>query len=201
MKNYEYIVASLPVILQDTKGQEGLDVEEIVSSVRSLLGSEDNGLVDILEEGFNQEEGHSEEFYRKALSSKDRFLREYFNFDLALRNAKVRYLNKALGRPEDLGLFMEARNLDEIEEMPRIVQTLEGTDILEREKGIDDILWKKIEELTTFDYFDMDAILGTLAKMNIVGRWLRLDPNTGKEMFKKLVEEVKGTYTGVKFEG
>ena len=45
------------------------------------------------------------DFYAEALESKDRFIREYFRFDLNLRNAKVAYINKALGRPADMDIM------------------------------------------------------------------------------------------------
>ena len=199
MNNYEYIIASLPVLSPDPKGQEGLDPGELIQEVRSQLSAGDNSLVDTLMEGFD-DKALGEEFYRKALSSKNRFLREYFNFDLALRNAKVRYLNQALGREPDQDVFLEAKDVDEIEELPRIETVLSGSDILERERGLDDILWEKIDTLTTFDYFDSEAVLGFLSKLMIVGRWLSLDEGTGRELFKKLVTEVRGTFKGVKYE-
>ncbi len=78
---------------------------------------------------------------------------------------------------------------------------LAQTDILTRERGIDDLMWEKINTLTTFNYFDIDAILGFITKMNIVARWFRLDEQTGREMFQKLVNEVRGTFKGVEYNG
>ena len=74
-------------------------------------------------------------------------------------------------------------------------------DILARERGIDDLMWDKISSLTTFHYFDIEVILGFVAKLNIVARWFRLDEQTGREMFKKLVDEVRGTFKGVEYNG
>ena len=62
-------------------------------------------------------------------------------------------------------------------------------------------MWEKINTLTTFNYFDIDAILGFITKMNIVARWFRLDEQTGREMFQKLVNEVRGTFKGVEYNG
>ena len=36
-------------------------------------------------------------------------------------------------------------------------------------------------------------------KMMIIRRWLILDEATGREMFKKLVDEVRGTFKGVEY--
>ena len=127
---------------------------------------------------------------------KDHFLREYFRFDLNVRNAKVAYLNKALGRPAGTDIFMSAPG--EFEEAQKLDSVLATDDILARERGIDDLMWAKIDELTTFDYFDIDAVLGFIAKLHIVARWLKLDDETGRQMFARLVDEVRGSYTGIR---
>ena len=136
------------------------------------------------------------EFYREAFSHRNAFLREYFRFDLNVRNAKVSYLNKALGRPAETDIFL--RDGEEFEEEAKTDAVLATDDILARERGIDDLMWEKIDNLTTFDYFDIEAILGFIAKLQIVMRWRRLDPQTGREMFSRLVNEVRGSYTGVR---
>ena len=61
-------------------------------------------------------------------------------------------------------------------------------------------MWDKILETTTFDYFDLEAILGFIARLHIIGRWFALDEKTGREMFIRLVNEVRDTFKGVKYE-
>ena len=87
----------------------------------------------------------------------------------------------------------------EFEEAAELDIVLGGNDILARERGMDDLVWDKICSLTTFSYFDLDAILGFMAKLNIVARWYRLDEQTGRDMFRRLVEEVRGTFKGVEY--
>ena len=58
---------------------------------------------------------------------------------------------------------------------------------------------EKISELTTFNYFDLDAILAVIAKMSIIERWRALDPETGREMFQNLIDETRGTFGGVNY--
>ena len=38
-----------------------------------------------------------------------------------------------------------------------------------------------------------------MAKMMIIRRWLILDEETGRAMFKRLVDEVRGTFKGVEY--
>ena len=208
MNNYEYIVASLPDITTGWKfGEKG--PEDYLEEIVSLCSEKDNELIDFLLSGY-KDENLNTEFYAKALIHKDRFIREYFRFDLNVRNAKVKYLNKALERPaaQDVLTFSEETSqyvLDaagaEFEEAGDLESILNTGDILTRERGIDDLMWSKISDLTTFNYFDIDTILGFIAKMNIVARWYKLDEQTGREMFKRLVDEVRGTFKGVEYNG
>ena len=55
-------------------------------------------------------------------------------------------------------------------------------------------MWDKIDSLTVMDVFDLDVILGFIAKLKIVDRWLQLDEGTGRELFHKLVKEIKENY-------
>lgn len=195
MNNYEYIIAGLPDIAPDWKGADAAGVEAIVQEIRELCSKEDNALIDVLIAGFDGA-NLDLEFYQKALKAKNSFIRDYFKFDLNVRNAKVRYLNRALERPADTDIFMEAEG--EFEEAQKLDAVLNQEDILSRERGMDDLMWSKIESITTFDYFDINVILGFIARLNIVARWLKLDPETGKHMFARLVEGVRGSYTGIR---
>ena len=61
------------------------------------------------------------------------------------------------------------------------------------------MMWNKIDELNTFDYFNVSTVLGYIAKLKIIDRWLKLDEATGREMFRQLVSEIRGTFKGVEF--
>ena len=208
MANYEYIVASLPDITTGWKfGEKG--PQDYIEEIVSLCSDKDKAQSDFLLSGY-QDENLNAEFYAMALTHNDRFISEYFRFDLKVRNAKVKYLNKALGReslkdvltfPEDAPAAVVDAGSEEFEEAAYLETILNAGDILSRERGIDDLMWEKIDNLTTFNYFDIDAILGFITKLNIVARWYRLDEQTGREMFKRLVDEVRGTFKGVEYYG
>ena len=208
MANYEYIIASLPDITTGWKFGEK-SPQDYIEEIVSLCSEKDKELIDFLISGY-LEENLNADFYAKALIHKDRFISEFFRFDLNVRNAKVKYLNKALERPADKDVltFPEDTPQDvldaagaEFEEAGSLDAVLNAGDILTRERGIDDLVWEKISDLTTFNYFDIDAILGFIAKLNIVARWYKLDEQTGREMFKRLVDEVRGTFKGVEYNG
>ena len=97
MNNYEYIITSLPDITTGWKFGEKTP-EDYIEEIVSLCSEKDKAAIAFTLEGFDDGKLNPE-FYTAALSHKDRFIREYFLFDLNVRNTKVKYLNKALGRP------------------------------------------------------------------------------------------------------
>ena len=198
MNNYEYIVASLPVIEPGSRLGSSSAANAIIDDIREQLSNKDNALVTMLLDGFDPEKLNAG-FYRACLGSGSRFLREYFLFDLFLRNTKVEYLNASLGRPEGKDvLLLEELEDYEFEQKEEIVEILSGTDIIGREKGLDMAIWEHVEEVTTMDVFDMDAILGFIARLKIIDRWDNLDPETGAELFRRLIKEIRATYDNKK---
>ena len=207
MNNYVYIIAGLPDFTPDWRqGEKALD--EYLMQVRDLLSEKDNSVVDLIVSGFDKEK-IGLEFYKEAMANSRKFIRDFFLFDMNVRNAKVRHLNQALSRDplkdvlsladpqdEENGIEKEEPEFKEAEKLQAI---LEGKDILARERGIDDLYWEKIDELTLFNYLDFDKILGIVVKMMIIRRWLILDEEAGRAMFKKLVNEIRGTFKGVEY--
>ena len=211
MSNFEYIISSLPYLTMDFKyaGQAGFN--SVISDIKRDLDEKDQGLVEFLLKGFSDKELNAD-FYAAALRQRNRFLREYFRFDLNLRNAKVRYLNAQLGRDPDMDVMTgedpEAEDVDidgfrftggEFEEAIKVDNILAEKDLVSREKGLDDVLWDKIDSLSTFHYFDIEAVLAYIAKLRIVTRWLNLDEEVGRDVFRRLLKDVRGTYKGVKY--
>jgi hypothetical protein len=211
MSNFEYIISSLPYLTMDFKyaGQAGFN--SVISDIKRDLDEKDQGLVEFLLKGFSEKDLNAD-FYAAALRQRNRFLREYFRFDLNLRNAKVRYLNAQLGREPDMDVMTgedpEAEDVDidgfrftggEFEEALKVDNILAEKDLVSREKGLDDVLWDKIDSLATFHYFDIEAVLAYIAKLHIVTRWLNLDEEVGRDVFRRLLKDVRGTYKGVKY--
>ena len=211
MSNFEYIISSLPYLTMDFKyaGQTGFN--SVISDIKRDLDEKDQGLVEFLLKGFSEKDLNAD-FYAAALKHRNRFLREYFRFDLNLRNAKVRYLNAQLGREPDQDVMTgedpEADDVDidgfrftggEFEEALKVDSILADKDLVSREKGLDDFLWDKIDSLSTFHYFDIEAVLAYIAKLHIVTRWLNLDEEVGRDVFRRLLKDVRGTYKGVKY--
>ncbi|MBO4476086.1 MAG: DUF2764 family protein [Bacteroidales bacterium] len=187
MNNYEYIIACLPV----PEAAGILDADGLIRDIRSQCSPADNSLISLLADSFDSS-NLTAELYNTALASRNAFIREYFLWDLRVRNTKTEFLNARLGRPGDADVI-DLPGALEFDEKPQVQNLLAGSDILERERGLDDLMWKKADELTRLHVFDMDVILAFIAKIKITDRWNRLDPQTGRAMFRTLVEEIRQT--------
>ncbi len=189
MDNYVYIVASLPEIAVNYEGAP-FDYAAVKEDIVELLTENDQKLVELLEDGFD-ENTLGTEFYAKAAESKNRFIREYFDFDGRLRNMKVAYLAKRLDKQG--GQYLVDMPEADFEEESQIKDILDNADFVLREQKMDELKWEKASDIARMDYFNMNAILAFLAKAKTVQRWAELDKTKGEEMFRKLVKEIRGT--------
>lgn len=188
MNNYEYIIASLPVITSDFRGE--LDYEGILEQIREQLVGKDLKFFSLLLDGFTPDK-LNETFYKQALECPNAFIKGYFLYDLNVRNVRVRFINQNLGRPSEEDVLNILAEDYEFEDEEKVRDILNNSDILGRERALDDLMWAKAEELCGLQVFSADCIFAFTTKLQIVSRWLKLDPQTGRQLFKQLVEEIR----------
>lgn len=146
-------------------------------------------------------------YYDACRRARSRFLRAWSEFDRTLRNVTAALAARAASRPveevvvgggdvaeqlqrssaADFGLRGELPFVDTV-----IAAMNDEANLLEKERKIDLVRWEEATELATFDYFNINAILSYLVRINIVARWTRLDAARGREMFGRLLAELDG---------
>ena len=137
-------------------------------------------------------------------------MREWAEFDRTLRNvaaAAVAAVARTLDRTidsvtvgggdvveqlhrssaADFGLRGELAYIDAV-----IAAVNDEQNIVEKEHKIDLVRWEYAGELASFDYFNINAVLSYLVKINIVARWSILDVKRGREMLERLMAELDG---------
>lgn len=177
--------------------------EYMVSVIkRWILSEKSMNLIEI-------EKSLTEGYFKIAADSGNKFLKKWIEYELDLNNILVLKNSLELGievSDQILGknsLSEELRTISkkksdfriptEPEYAASIFNIATENDFLDRELKIDAKRWNQINELIFFEYFTVDFILAYLIKLTIVHRWLSLDPETGKEMLKRLVSELKVT--------
>jgi hypothetical protein len=145
----------------------------------------------------------SELYYQWAMKCGNELISDWFEFNLNLNNILAAYTNRkyqmnveAVGDNEiaeaiktsnqrDFGQTRTLENLD-------IYQRLsEEPDLFEREKKIDLLKWQWLDEQTFFKYFTIERIFAYLVKLEIIERWLSLDPVEGERLFRNLINSLK----------
>lgn len=189
MNNYVYIVAGLPELSLNFDA-ENFSYVATKNYFLELLSENDQKLVELLEQGFDETKV-GPDFYAETASSKNAFIRRYFDFDARLRNMKAEFLGKRLNREVESYLIEMPES--DFEEGKQIKAVFETTDFVLREQQLDQLRWDKATEIAIMDYFNMNAILAYLVKAKIVQRWVELDKQKGAEMFRTLIKEMRVT--------
>lgn len=196
MDNYVYIVAGLPELTLAFE-QSGFMYDTVRDHFYPLLSEKDRQAIDLMEESFSEETLNAD-FYCKVEAHSNRFLREFFHFDLLVRNMKVKYLGRRLNQQVDKYLIDTADS--DFEEEKQVQAIFDNPDFVLREQQMDKLYWDKASEITRMDYFNLNVILAFLIKARIIQRWAAMDKTRGAELFATLVKEVKGTFDGIQFE-
>ena len=148
-----------------------------------------------------------EAYYEECAHSSCRFLREWSSFDRTLRNILAAAVARSQSRPIEEVTIGEGDVVEQLQRSSAADFGLRGEyafvdgvisavndeqNLLEKERKIDLIRWNEASELATFDYFDINAVLAYLVKVNMVARWSVLDVRHGREMFERLLADLDG---------
>ncbi len=146
-------------------------------------------------------------YYKACAASGSRLLREWSNTDRTIRNIVAATLARQQGVAVDTVVVGEDSVTESLmrssaadfglrAELPFVEQLVAAVadehNMIEKERKIDNIRWAELSELSTFDYFDLNAVIAYLVKANMVARWALLDRKVGREMFDRLVAELDG---------
>ncbi|MDR0438278.1 MAG: DUF2764 domain-containing protein [Bacteroidales bacterium] len=215
-QEYHYLIAALPDLALE-RDVKNFDLKALVDEIFEHTAKRDHRPIrELFSTKFvekspdvQQSRENWQHFYEEIeRTSKNKFIRSWFRFDQLLRNIQSAWLCRKLdlsvqeqlvGCAEDIAYFVKNNLPDfglkrEITLGEQIFNLLdEKMDMLEREFRFDQIRWQMADELTTFNYFDIDKVLAYLAKAEILDRWLKLDKEYGAVLFdgfvKTLVEQ------------
>lgn len=198
MGNYHYIITGLPELVLNADNKS-FSYDAVRESVYNSSDEKDRRLIEWFDFG-TDEDNLSSHFYRAAFKCKSRFIRHWFALDLEIRNRKVDYVAEKMERSgEQYKIIVESDvdlGLDE-EQLQKLQGIFANRNILEKEQLLDKFKWDYISSLNGYGEFNMDVILAFLAKGRLIDRWNKLDRKTGEEMFRTLVDEVRGTFKGI----
>lgn len=145
------------------------------------------------------------DFMRKADNA---LVREYATFSMNLKNL-VTALNcrkygldisrEVIGNNEfavalrtsnakDFGLSMDYPYVD------KVIGLMENDNLVERERGLDLIIWNFLDEAVTFEYFSLERVISFMLKLMIVERWSKMSSASGRKVFMELIERFRQSF-------
>ncbi len=150
-----------------------------------------------------------EAFYKQALASKNAFVRRWFGFNRDLNNILtaincrrmgIEVAGQLLGDGPIVEALQRSQAADfglrqEVDYIDRLLQLAELPDVAERERRIDLLRWDMADELSTWDYFNVNFILAFFAKAIILHRWAAIDSQQGNQMFDRLFADLKASFS------
>ena len=145
-------------------------------------------------------------YYEECGSSRSPFLKAWVEADRTLRNVisaliardhQVALEQVTVGGGEVVEQLHRSSAADfglrgELSYIDSLIAAMDEQNMLEKERKIDLLRWSVTSELSTFDYYSLDAVLAYLVKVNLVARWTLLDAKTGRAMFDRLMAELDG---------
>ena len=207
---YYTLVASLREYAAGAAGEKGFDSETVYGEIRCELSHTDRraaGLLWSLMDIYGLSRERIEELYTLCGASPCGWLRDWAIFDRNLRNVIAAQTARTKGRAvADSLLSIEGDEIPlslakstaadfnlrgELDYIDRLLTALgDEVNVVEKERAIDLIRWEKADSLAEGDAFGAPTILAYLVKVAIIGRWAKLDPAIGREMYDNLVNSM-----------
>ncbi len=203
-----------------TREQLELAIAEVVSPDK-IISDEPSGvklyLIEFIRLFFNEEEPMPAKsrdlllatlYYSEAIKLKNEFLLRWLEFEANVKNLLIYHTAHKLNIPynnellnvTDLARSLVSkvgRDVGEAAEWiyyNRVIQIAEINEIANREKSIDLLRWSVLDEMNLFNYFSIEVVISYMIKIMMIERWLKLDPKTGEELFRKLLGDLQSGY-------
>lgn len=144
-------------------------------------------------------------YYAHALKNRNAFVAAWFELNLNINNVLTAITARKYGLDKAAYIIGDnevaeslrssnARDFglgDSVDYLPELQRIAEETDLLAREKKLDMLRWKWLDEQTFFKPFDIESVFAYLVKLEMIERWVSLDKATGEETFRRLVGAMK----------
>lgn len=147
-------------------------------------------------------------YYEDMMKSDNLLVRRYAEFSMNLKNL-VTALNarkfgldvaaEVIGSNEfavalrtsnakDFGLAMDYPYVE------KVIALMESDNLVERERGLDLIIWNFLDEAVTFEYFSIERVISYMLRLMIVERWSRMSSESGRKIFMELIEKFRQSF-------
>ncbi|MDR2120276.1 MAG: DUF2764 domain-containing protein [Tannerella sp.] len=175
--------------------------------IKEYLASEEKGE----KPAISWEDRLSALYYDHAMKSPNRFISEWFEFNLNIgniltavncRNHKLDKAAYIVGNNETADLLRTSNARDfglgtTLDYLPELFRIVEEPNLMIREHRIDLLKWAWLDEQTFFKTFDIETIFAFLLRVEMIERRTSLNRADGEQTFRALVGAIKRESAGV----
>ena len=146
----------------------------------------------------------TELYYQWAMKCSNKVVSEWFEFNLNINNILTAYtsrkykMNVEVLGDNNVAVFVRTSKQRDfglgeiIEDMDLFQRIADESDLFDREKKVDMMKWQWLDEQTYIkNCFSMEKVFTYLAKLEIIERWVSLDPAEGRKLFRSLIGSLK----------
>ena len=144
-------------------------------------------------------------YYEAAMKAPNPFVAGWFELNLNINNVLTAITCRKYGFDKSLYIVghneiaeqirtSNARDFglaDAVEYLAELQRIAEETDLYARERKIDLLKWRWLEEQTFFKTFDVERVFAYLLQLEMIERWVTLDKARGEQTFRELVGAMK----------
>lgn len=147
-------------------------------------------------------------YYDYMIASDNRLVSRYAEFSMNLKNLVAAVNSRKYGRDvakevigenefamalrtsnsKDFGLSLDYPYVE------KIIALMETGNLVERERGLDLLIWNFLDEAVVFEYFSIERVISYLLKLMIVERWSRMSTESGRQVFMELVQRFRENF-------
>lgn len=89
---------------------------------------------------------------------------------------------------KDFGLGMDYAFVE------KVIALMENDNLVERERGLDLIIWNFLDEAVTFEYFSLERVISYMLRLMIVERWSKMSSESGRKVFMEMIERFRQSF-------
>lgn len=147
-------------------------------------------------------------YYDYMLEADNELVRRYAELSMNLRNLVAAWNARKYGREvsweiignndfsvalrtsasKDFGLAGEYSYVE------KVIALMESDDLVERERGLDLLIWDFLDEAVLFEYFSIERVISFMLKLMIVERWSKMSPESGRKVFMEMIRKFRESF-------
>lgn len=147
-------------------------------------------------------------YYDYMLQADNELVRQYAELSMNLRNFVAAWNSRKYGRDvsrevignndfavalrtstsKDFGLSGEYAYVE------KLIALMETEDLVERERGLDLLIWDFLDEAVLFEYFSIERVISFMLKLLIVERWSKMSPESGRKVFMEMIRKFRESF-------